>query len=78
LLPIHPLAAANPTILELHDFRDQVLAPFLLSESQHAEACAATISHDHALPHPDEQDWNLAGGSSAAGGGEKQQQQSKL
>jgi hypothetical protein len=77
------VCAANPTLLELTDFRDQVLAPFLLSEAQHAEACAATISHDQALPQPaseEGEDWNLAGGSSAAGGGAdaKQQKQSKL
>lgn len=63
--------AANPTLLELQDFRDQVLAPFVLSEAQHAEACTATISHDQPLPQPDEDDWNLAGGSSAAGGGQE-------
>jgi hypothetical protein len=58
-----------------------VLAPFILSEAQHAEACAATVSHDQAMPQPAEKpdDWNLAGGSSAAGGGDKaQQKQSKL
>jgi hypothetical protein len=54
----------------------QVLGPFILSEAQHAEACAATISHDQPLPQPDEEDWNLAGGSSAAGG-EAQQEQKK-
>lgn len=74
--------AANPTLLELADFRDQVLAPFILSEAQHVEACAATVSHDQAMPQPDGEqpdDWNLAGGSSAAGGGDKaQQKQSKL
>ena len=70
---------ANPTLLELQDFRDQVLAPFVLSEAQHAEACAATISHDQPLPQPGEEDWNLAGGSSAAGGEAKQaQKQAKL
>lgn len=55
-----------------------MLSPFILSEAQHAEACAATISHDQPLPQPsdeNEEDWNLAGGSSAAGGGEKKEQQ---
>lgn len=80
LSPVLCCRAANPTLLELTDFRDQVLAPFLLSEAQHAEACAATISHDQPLPQPADgegDDWNLAGGSSAAGGGAEKQQQSK-
>jgi hypothetical protein len=71
--------AANPHLLELHDFRHTVLAPFILSESQHAEACTAAISHDSSLPQPEgaavgDEDWNLAGGSAAAGGGAAQAQ----
>lgn len=45
--------------VDLADFQHQVLAPFVLSESDHRLACVATPSHDDAMPIP-----QMAGGTS--------------
>lgn len=68
--------AANPTLLDFNTFKDQVLAPFILSAEQHDQACHSSMTHDSAHPGPEEIDsmeLNLSGGASEAG--QKQQQQ---
>uniref|UniRef100_A0A383VZ21 Uncharacterized protein n=1 Tax=Tetradesmus obliquus TaxID=3088 RepID=A0A383VZ21_TETOB len=73
-------AEANPTLLELGTFKHEVLAPFILSEEQHAQACSMPISHDSSLPHPEgdeaangkpQEEFSMASG----GAGQQQQQQ---
>jgi hypothetical protein len=78
--------AANPTLVELGTFKHEVLAPFILSEEQHAQACSMPISHDTSLPHPEDEpannnNTNNSGEefSMASGGaGQQQQQQGEL
>jgi hypothetical protein len=80
--------AANPTLVDLGHFKHQVLAPFILSEEQHAQACSMPISHDTSLPHPEDESTNHNNNSnsgqgsgadgeefSMASGGASQQQQ---
>jgi hypothetical protein len=75
---------ANPTLLEFTVFKEQLLAPFILSAEQHEQACRSSISHDTAHPVPEEIDsmeLNLSGGASSAGqqpAPAQQQQQSKM
>jgi hypothetical protein len=81
-------AAANPTLLELSTFKHEVLAPFILSEEQHAQACSMPISHDSSLPHPEDDEANNSNSNNnsnnnhgqdefnmASGGAGQQQQQ---
>jgi hypothetical protein len=80
--------AANPTLVDLGTFRHEVLAPFILSEEQHAQACSMPISHDTSLPHPEDESANNNNNNSngqgpadgeefsmASGGAGQQQQQ---
>eukprot|EP00775_Hariotina_reticulata_P008609 gene8609-8790_t len=66
-------AEGDPHILEFSHFRENVLAPFILSEQEHEQACRSSISHDGALPQPEAEDeeWSL----SSAGSSKAQQEQ---
>src|SRR5690348_16128354 len=78
-------ATVNPTLLEFTTFKEQVLAPFILSAEQHEQVRRSSISHDTAHPGPEEIDsmeLNLSGGVSGAGhkpvpAQQQQQQQSQ-
>lgn len=65
--PSYSLLSADPTVLDLATFKHEVLAPFILSEEQHAQACRMSISHDSAMPQPEEEEFDPLG--MAPGGG---------
>ncbi|WIA35594.1 hypothetical protein OEZ86_004015 [Tetradesmus obliquus] len=80
-------AEANPTLLELGTFKHEVLAPFILSEEQHAQACSMPISHDSSLPHPErdeaangkpQEEFSMASGGAGQQQQQQQQQQGEL